>query len=247
MPRRPRAYVAGIGAHVIQRGNNKQVTFKDNQDRATFVRYMIEHLIEFDIKIHAWVLMSNHFHFYCTASYKWGISRFIQLICSRYARYFNRRYGRTGTLWGGRYYLAMVQSEKHSLNVYKYIELNPVNAGLVAKAGDFHWSSYATNARGVPSSICTPHPDYLALGKSDAKRRSEYCRLFSYGCSTEFLEDIRNATQKNAALGDKEFLQKLYDITGVCFDLSKKKKPAQALDAEARSRSKDEEAALESS
>ncbi|RUO37286.1 transposase [Aliidiomarina shirensis] len=224
MPRRRRAYVPGIGAHVIQRGNNRQITFKDDSDRSVFVSYLIEYLVEFDVKIHAWVLMSNHFHFYCTSEHKWGISRFIQILCSRYTRYFNKRHGRTGTLWEGRYYSAMVQSAKHSLNLYKYIEQNPVKAGLVARAGDFHWSSYATNARGVPSSICTPHPDYLALGKNDQERRSEYRRLFSFDCSSEFLEDIRSATMSNGALGDEAFLKRLSDLTGVSFECHRKRK-----------------------
>ena len=215
MPRRNRGYVPGIGAHVVQRGNNRQNCYRCQQDFATYAKYMIEYAIELDIKVHAWVLMTNHIHMYCTGSEKYSLSKFMQRLSSRYARYFNRRYQRTGTLWEGRFYSAMVEDELHSLNVHRYIELNPVNAYMVKRPADYHWSSYGTNALGVESSVCSPHRDYLALGATEEERRRAYRHLFLDKCSQEFIDEIRAATASNGALGSAEFKQKLFEKTGI--------------------------------
>ena len=97
----------------------------------------------------------------------------MQALGRRYVRYFNFEYQRSGTLWEGRYKSCLVQEERYLLEVYRYIELNPVRAEMVTDPGEYRWSSYQINALGKVSNLCTPHPEYLALGL-----RKNYHALF---------------------------------------------------------------------
>jgi putative transposase len=91
----------------------------------------------------------------------------MQSLGRKYVQYFNRRYERSGTLWEGRFRSSLVQSEKYLLQVYQYIELNPVRAGMVNDPSDYSWSSYQINALGKHSQLMTYHPLYLSLGNHD--------------------------------------------------------------------------------
>ena len=97
----------------------------------------------------------------------------MQSIGRRYVQHFNYAYSRTGTLWEGRYKSTLVDTDNYLLTVYRYIELNPVRAGMVEHPADYPWSSYSYNAAGVEIQILSPHESYLALGKTSALRESE--------------------------------------------------------------------------
>lgn len=109
--------------------------------------------------------MSNHVHFLCTPQQNGVISQMMQSLGRKYVRYFNYQYQRTGTLWDGRYKSCLVQAERYLLEVYRYIELNPVRADMVDDPADYVWSSYQINALGKESELCTPHPEYLRMGR----------------------------------------------------------------------------------
>jgi len=96
----------------------------------------------------------------------------------RYAQYFNRAYGRTGSVWDGRYHSSVAHSARYVLGTYRYIELNPVDAGMVNHPGLYTWSSYRANALGRDDRIVSPHPEYLALGLDTIAQRNAYAALF---------------------------------------------------------------------
>ena len=100
-------------------------------------------------------------------------------------RYFNFRYQRTETLWEGRYKFCLVQEEIYLLELYRYIELNPVRAGIVEQPSDYVWSSYAINALGKASELCTPHVLYMALGNEESERQARYRQLFKQHMSKD--------------------------------------------------------------
>ncbi|SBS36456.1 Transposase IS200 like protein [Marinomonas spartinae] len=122
--------------------------------------------------------MTNHVHLLATPQDKDGLSRMIQALGRKYVQYFNDTYGRTGTLWEGRYKPTLVDSEHYLLTVYRYIELNPVRAGMVNHASEYPWSSYQSNAIGKEIALITPHSEYFNLGKDKEDRQQHYRQLF---------------------------------------------------------------------
>jgi putative transposase len=132
MPRKPRFFLADVPTHVVQRGNNRQPTFFDDNDRRVYLKWLAEAMERWNCAVHAYVLMTNHVHLLLTPNDAQGVSRAMQYLGRRYVPYMNHRHGRTGTLWEGRFKSSLVQSDAHLLTCYRYIELNPVGAGMVA-------------------------------------------------------------------------------------------------------------------
>src|SRR5690606_11969461 len=126
----------------------------------------------------AYVLMSNHVHLLVTPNTSDGVAKLMKRLGQRYVQYINRTYRRTGTLWEGRFRSCLALEENYILNCYRYIELNPVRAGMVNRPAEYPWSSYRANANGEAASVITPHEVYLALGGSIEERIKAYRELF---------------------------------------------------------------------
>ena len=208
MARLPRYVLPGQPQHIIQRGNNRQVIFTSDADFQFFRDAMVTAAEHHGLAIHAYVWMGNHIHLLATPEYEQSISRVFQSVGRKYVQYFNRTYQRTGTLWEGRYRATVVDSEQYLLTVMRYIELNPVRAGLTAHPRDYPWSSYARNAQaatGANSDWITPHPQYLRIARSAAARLSGYRALFKAAIGKSDLAQIRDCTHKGWALGGDKF------------------------------------------
>jgi len=212
MPRLPRIDAPGIAQHIIQRGNNRQICFGDNQDIAAYACWLKEYSKIYNVDIHAWVFMTNHVHLLMTAHSKLGISKLMQALGRKYVQYYNFKYKRSGTLWEGRFKSCLVQSDKYVLACYRYIELNPVRAKMVENPKDYRWSSYAFNAVGKESDLQTPHPSYLALGKSKESRLKKYRQIFKGQLPQETINNIRITTQKGLILGTDSFKQQMEEL-----------------------------------
>jgi len=203
MARLSRVCPIGMPQHVIQRGNNRQVCFADEQDFTAYAGWLKGYSKKYQVDIHAWVLMTNHVHLLCTPRGQNAVSHMMQSLGRHYVRYFNFSYKRTGTLWEGRFKSCLVQEETYLIQLYRYIELNPVRAGMVEQPSDYVWSSYPINALGKVSELCTPHAVYLALGKDANERQASYRELFKHHVDGKLLEDIRLAVNKGMALGSE--------------------------------------------
>ena len=149
----------------------------------------------------------------------------MQALGRRYVRYFNFEYQRSGTLWEGRYKSCLVQEERYLLEVYRYIELNPVRAEMVTEPSEYRWSSYQINALGKVSNLCTPHPEYLALGLESLVRRKNYRALFIHRVDGELLEEIRANTNKGLAVGYDQFKDEIELLTGRRVKAKKRGRP----------------------
>jgi REP-associated tyrosine transposase len=123
----------------------------------------------------------------------------------RYAQYFNRRYERTGTLWEGRFRSCVAESARYVLACYRYVELNPVPAGMVGHPSVYAWSSYAINADGREDPLVSPHPEMLALGSESRSRHTAYRALVEDGLDASLLDAIREATNGGYPLGSDSF------------------------------------------
>ena len=142
MARLPRLTLAGYPHHIILRGNNRQAIFMDMADFQRMLALMQTHAIEQGVQVHAYVLMSNHLHLLLTPLQNDSLPKMMQAVGRAYVLYFNKRHGRSGTLWEGRYRSALIQTERYFLACMAYIDLNPVRAGMVAQAADYPWSSH---------------------------------------------------------------------------------------------------------
>lgn len=199
----------GVPVHVVQRGHSREPVFFEAQDYATYVHWLREAAVKYAVAIHAFVLMTNHVHLLVTPSEAASVSRFMQFIGRRYVPYINHKYGKSGSVWEGRYKASLVQEDRYFLTVMRYIELNPVRAGMVDVPGQYRWSSFCHNA-GVKRVrfICT-HRLYQALGDTDEARQHAYCALFKGQISDEDMRRIGEAWQTGTPLGNDWFREKV--------------------------------------
>ena len=205
MARKPRYYVPGVACHVIQRGNNRFPCFFTRQDFRNYLECLRDALDEYGCELHAYALMTNHVHLLMTPRKATGVARTMQSLGRQYVRYFNHRYRHTGTPWEGQHRGSLVDSRYWLLLCQRYIELNPVRAGMVEVPGEYAWSSYRANAYGRPDPLLTPHPEYAGLGGSREARQSAYRELFREHIADEDLHALRAATELNAPIGSERF------------------------------------------
>jgi putative transposase len=209
MPRRSRITIPGIPLHVIQRGNNRSACFHAESDYRLYLALLRELCDLYECSVHAYVLMTNHVHLLVTPERSDGMSCVMKRLGQRYVQYVNRRYPRTGSLWEGRFRSSMIDSHEYGLTCQRYIELNPVRAGMVAHPGDYPWSSYRANAWGEPSDLVVPGPEFLSLGEDDRQRREHYCALFEMTLTAGELDALREAANGSFALGTPAFIDRL--------------------------------------
>jgi putative transposase len=213
MARLPRFYLPGQPLHVIQRGNNRDPIFAANDDYHFYLRCLQEAADAQSLTIHAYVLMTNHVHLLVTPKTDSSLPKTMQSVGRRYVQNFNHVYGRTGTLWEGRYKSTLIDSERYLLTCMRYIEMNPVRAEMLAHPGDYPWSSYRANAQGNPDVLIVPHSLYRSLGRTNEERQSAYRQLFRAQISKADVDAIRDATNKGWALGDSRFSAKIEALT----------------------------------
>ena len=206
MPRQSRLVLPGVALHVIQRGNNRQRCFYGESDHVLYLLHLRELAQRHDCQVHAYCLMPNHVHLLITPSTPDGLSALMRNLGQRYVQYVNRTHGRTGTLWEGRYRSSVAESARYVLACYRYIELNPVRAGLVDRPESYAWSSYRANADGRDDRLTTPHPELSALGNDDGSRRQAYRDLFKEKLEASLVDAIRNAAAGGYPLGSDVFI-----------------------------------------
>ena len=205
MPRRARFCPAGYPVHVIQRGNNRQAIFTCDADLAAYSHWLAEGAERFEVAVHGWVFMTNHVHLLATSSTDTGLSRLFQFLGRLYVRQFNYTYARSGTLFEGRFKTSLVQENRYLLTCLRYIELNPLRAGMVTDPGDYRWSSYRAHAFGVTPRLWTPHPLYLGLGKNHKERQQGWRELVKETLDIEVLAKIQHCANTGLALGTESF------------------------------------------
>lgn len=205
MPRSTRLDLPGVAQHVIQRGNNRQSCFLHDGDRRHYLGALREASLRYDCAIHAYVLMDNHVHLLMTPAQVGGLSRLMQLLGRNYVRYLNDRVGRTGTLWEGRYRAGPVDSNRYALACIRYIESNPVRAGVVSAPADFPWSSHLFHGSGISDPLVTPHESYLMLSDCAERRAAAYRGMLARPMAASEVEEVRTYARAQRALGSAEF------------------------------------------
>lgn len=205
MARTSRLVVSNQPHHVMQRGNDRQAIFRDAADYQAFLEWLREAARQFRVAIHAYVLMSNHLHLLATPSDESGLARMMQWVGRYYVPYFNRKYGRAGTLWQGRFKTSIIETERYFMLCSKYIEMNPVRAGMVSGPAEYPWSSYAHHVGDKSDPLIADHSLYWALGNTPFEREAAYKAFMAEPTSDEAEQTLRHAVQKGLALGSEQF------------------------------------------
>jgi putative transposase len=210
MPRHARLRLGRVPLHVVQRGVNRCACFDGDDDREVYLALLEELAERFECALHAYVLMTNHVHLLLSPEGPDGVSVMMKHLGQRYVQYFNRRHKRTGSLWEGRFHSSLVDSQGYLLRCHRYIEMNPVRAGMANRPGDFSWSSHGSNAFGALSVISLrPHTLYQSLGPTVPERQSTYRALFETPLTEDELSEIREAARGGFALGRRAFVDEL--------------------------------------
>jgi putative transposase len=213
MARLPRLTLPGYPHHIIQRGNNRQAIFASQADYQTLLNLLLENAQKFKVAIHAYVLMTNHFHLLATPETADGLPQMMQAVGRRYVRWFNDAQGRSGTLWEGRYKSTVIDTDQYLLTCMAYLDLNPVRAGLVGQAADYAWSSHGHYIGQRVDKLITPHPLVWALGNTPFAREAAYAELVKGGISASQQVKLTDAVLRGWALGDADFVKELQDLT----------------------------------
>ena len=188
MPRIGRAVAAGFPHHVIQRGNNRENVFFEKDDRKQYFSLLKKYSVKWTSPVMAYCLMTNHVHLLTKPGTEEALFKMMQGVTLCYTQYINRNYGRTGRLWESRYHSCIVDQEKYLWAVARYIEQNPVRAGMVEKAEDYPYSSARAHIKGSKDAI-------LGEDLFTDDRRQDYILLLRSDVPKKEIERLRYATR----------------------------------------------------
>jgi putative transposase len=201
MPRTARLIIPDVSLHIVQRGHDRAACFFEDADYVAYLVALGTYAARFRCLIHAYCLMTNHVHLLLTPTDSTGCSLMMKHLAQRHSRRINAKHERTGTLWEGRFYSGLVASEYYALACYRYIELNPVRAGMVEFPDAYRWSSHHANVQAGSQSLIKPHPAFFALGTEDEPRLAAYRALCFEPLQNDVLDEIRRATRSGHRMG----------------------------------------------
>lgn len=196
--------------HIYNRSNARVPIFKSREDHLYFTSLLKEYSLRFLLKIYHWVIMSNHYHLLLEMETPKLVSKVMAGLAKSYTNYYHKIYSTSGFLWQGRFKLQPVQKEKYLIACGRYIERNPVKAGLVQKAYEYPYSSARFYCLGTPDNITTEDPTFIDFGIDSSTKFNRY---------TEFLRNFDEEEEKifhnlEHPAADKSFIQKLLKING---------------------------------
>lgn len=225
MPRKKRFYQPDVPVHVFQRGHNREPVFFEDEDYLAYLRFLKASSDALGCLVHAYVLMTNHVHLLLTPKAADSVSVLFQDVGRQFVPYINKTYRRQGSLWEGRHKGNILESEDYLLTCMRYIEMNPVRAGMVAYPAQYRWSSYAVNALGFDNAIIKPHAVYLTLGKTPEERQTNYRELFETAIHPDELDLIRASLHSGTPLGNDRFKQQIASVVGGTVGFSQRGRP----------------------
>jgi putative transposase len=201
MPRMARWIVPEVAVHVVQRGHDRADCFFGEADYRAYLDALRTYATRFDCEVHAYCLMTNHVHLLLTPPEPTSCAQLMKHVAQLYSKRLNARHARTGTLWEGRFHSGLVATEHYALACYRYIDLNPVRAGLVKHPAEYRWSSYRANTHSRLDDFVSPHAAYLALAAGTPERGDSYAALCNASLEQNVLQDIRKATVGGYSMG----------------------------------------------
>jgi putative transposase len=180
--RKPRVVVVGYPHHVVQRGHNRKDVFPTDADRRAYLRTLAQFRSELNIRVYGYCLMTNHVHLIIAPQESpASLSVLMKNLAGRHAQRLNKVYERSGSAWEGRFKCSPIKSDRYLLACSRYVDLNPVRAGLVSKPEDYAWSSYRAKAGLETCAWLDPDPCFQALATTAERRQSRYREFVAQG------------------------------------------------------------------
>jgi len=221
MPRIARIVCIDYPHHIIQRGNNRQKVFFDEEDKGFYFGLLKKYSSESSCKIHAYCLMSNHVHILAVPLEDDSLAKTMQKLSLRYTQHINKKYKRTGRLWECRFHSALVDKEGYLWAVCRYIERNPVRASLIKRPKQYKWSSARVNTGEEKDGFIEPiWRDYVD--------RKEYCKFLNTIDNEREIENIRKCTFSGKPIGSERFVSQIVDTLGIRINIRPRGRPSKA-------------------
>ncbi len=218
----------GFPHHIVQRGHNRNAVFIEASDYAYYLKNLHEWKQRYEVEVHAWCLMTNHVHLVLTPRQQQkGISDLMRRLAGRQSRYVNRLERRLGTLWCGRFHSSVIDTDAYLLACLRYVELNPVRAGIVDHPTDYVWSSHRERMGLSPAVLLDADPVTALLGESIERRRRTYAQYLGTAANTAEVELIRSSVHRNQLTGDGGFVSEIEQRTGLRIENRGRGRPAQ--------------------
>ena len=210
MPRHRRIALPHLPHHIVQRGHNRNAVFNTSADRTAYLETLAEFRGVSGIRVYGYCLMTNHVHLIVDPGAEpANLGRLMKRLAGRHTRRINRLTQRTGTAWNGRYRCSPIETDAYLLACNRYVELNPVRAGLVAHPVEYPWSSYRAKVGFGECAWLDLDPVYLALGRSRERRQAAYRDIVGRDVPPAELELIRTALQRNQLTGSDRFISEV--------------------------------------
>lgn len=209
MARLPRYTIKNQPQHIIQRSIDNQKIFLQDQDFQYYHDCLEAAAFNYNLQVHAYVLMPDHTHILATPGNVDSVSRTLQSLGRNYVQYYNECYDQEGTPWEGRYRATVIDGKDYMLTCTRYIETNPVRAGLTKNPKDYQWSSYANNAQARLDEMITASKEYAKLGSTAKDCAKAYRELLKQKLSSDVIDTITESTLHGWALGNAKFAQKI--------------------------------------
>jgi len=186
MPRAARVVFSSMPYHIISRGNNREKIFQQEEDFEKYLEICRRYKDQYDFRLYHWVLMNNHIHLLIETKENSSLSKVMQGINLAYTLWFNRKNGKVGHLWQDRYKSAVVERDSYLLECGRYIERNPLRAGIIKDPREYPWSSYRVYGYGKEDGLTDRHEIYEGMGKDQTQRQKAYRE---YVCSNRDKEE----------------------------------------------------------
>jgi putative transposase len=216
MPRQARIVVANTPQHIMQRGHNRQVVFAADDDFSYYLENLIDFKQKFDCKVYAYCLMTNHVHLVVDpGNNPESLALLMKRVAGRQTRHINKLEKRSGSLWEGRFKSSVVSTQEYLGSCCRYIELNPLRAGLVQAPEDYKWSSCAFKVNGTRDKLVDLDSQYLALGSNGPERQIAYKDYLVGTIPEDEMALIREALQRCQLTGSNRFRQEVSAKLGV--------------------------------
>jgi putative transposase len=214
MARAPRLALAGELHYMLQLGHSRQPVFADDQDRQAYLDMLNDAATQYRVAIHAYALLGAEVHLLATPSEPGALGRLMQSIGRRYVGAFNRRHGRSGTLWQGRFRAALIDGETLGHDATLQIEWQPVRAGLASVAGEWPWSSAAHHLGLRRDPLIAEHASYWNLGNTPFEREHAHAHKMQDGLSEALAANLERAVRQGRPVGSVHFLARVERQTG---------------------------------
>ena len=228
VPRRARIVISNYPHHIVQRGHDKQAVFRGDGDRYCYTNDLRTGKIRFGCRIYAYCLMNNHVHLVVNPGEETeSLGKLMKWVSGNHAMRVNHTSGRRGALWEGRYHSSIIATDRYLLACCRYVELNPVRAGIVDRPGKFRWSSYRRRAGLEWNEWLDRDPAYMALGGNTEMRQRRYREWMRQSVSEDGNSLMRESLRRGHVTGTRGCVEKIYELTGSWLGPKRRGRPPQ--------------------